>query len=420
MARILTYTSPARGHLFPIVPVLDELRSRGHQVALRTLASQVEPMLERGFDAEPIDPMIEAVEHDDYRARTPLAAQKRSMRTFAERSEHDGRDLRRAIDEVRPDALLIDVNAWGASAVGERWGGPWAAWCPYPLPVPSPDVPPFGLGLRPARGPLGRLRDVVLRPLTFGALERTVRSAVNEVRERGGLRPLADAVDAFATPPLLIYMTAEPFEYPRSDWPANVRLVGPCDWDPPAEPPDWLEGIDSPIVLVTTSSEFQDDGRLVRTALEALAREPVHVVATLPSADPATFEQTVNSHVLPFVPHAPILDRAACAITHGGMGSTQKGLARGVPVCVVPFGRDQLEVARRVEVARAGSRMPAKRLNPRRLREAVREATERSDGARRVAAGYRAAGGATAAADSFEKLLGSRGLAEPPTHVVNG
>ena len=408
MARILAYTSPARGHLFPIVPVLDELRSRGHEIALRTLASQVEAMRERGFDAAPIDPAIEAVEHDDYRARTPLAAQKRSMHTFAARAAHDRPDLGSAIDEVGPDALLIDVNAWGASAVAEKRGGPWAAWCPYPLPVPSRDAPPFGLGLRPAHGPVGRVRDAVLRPLTLGAIARTARPAINGVRERAGLRPLTDVVDAFTAPPLLLYTTAEPFEYPRSDWPANVRLVGPCDWDPPAEAPGWLEEIDSPIVLVTTSSEFQDDGRLVRIALEALASEPVHVVATLPSADPAAFESTSNSHVLPFVPHAAILDRAACAITHGGMGATQKALARGVPVCVVPFGRDQLEVARRVEVAGAGTRLPAKRLNPQRLQNAVREAMERADGARRVADAYRATGGASAAADSFEALLDSR------------
>ncbi|MFL5893069.1 MAG: glycosyltransferase [Solirubrobacterales bacterium] len=405
MARILTYTSPARGHLFPIVPVLEELRSRGHEVTLRTLASQVDAMRAIGFDAAPIDPAIEAVEHDDYGARTPLGALKRSVRTFGERAKHDGSDLRRAIDDVHPDALLVDVSCWGGWAIAESWGGPWAAWCPYPLPIPSHDAPPFGLGLPPARGPLGRLRDRLLRPLTFAPLERMVGSAANEVRDHVGLRPITDAEDLFTRPPLLMYTTAEPFEYPRSDWPPNVRLVGPCDWDPPAEPPAWLQEIEEPIVLVTTSSEFQDDGRLVRVALDALAGEPVHVVATLPSADTSAIEPTPNSHVLPFVPHAAILDRAACAITHGGMGATQKALARGVPVCVVPFGRDQLEVARRVEVAGAGSRLPAKRLNPGRLRNAVKEAMGRAEGASRVADAYRATGGVAAAADSFEELL---------------
>jgi UDP:flavonoid glycosyltransferase YjiC (YdhE family) len=40
----------------------------------------------------------------------------------------------------------------------------------------------------------------------------------------------------------------------------------------------------------------------------------------------------------------------------------------------VPFGRDQLEVARRVAIAGAGTRLPAPRLDPERLRRRVREA----------------------------------------------
>jgi UDP:flavonoid glycosyltransferase YjiC (YdhE family) len=74
MARILAYTSPARGHLFPITPILDELSRRGHQVALRTLASQVPLMQARGFDAAPISKQVEAIEHDDWKARSPQAA----------------------------------------------------------------------------------------------------------------------------------------------------------------------------------------------------------------------------------------------------------------------------------------------------------------------------------------------------------
>jgi MGT family glycosyltransferase len=405
MTRVLAYTSPARGHLFPLVPILDELRDRGHDVALRTLASQVELMQARGFDAAAVDARIEGIEHDDYRARTPLGAQKRAVRSICRRAEFDVADLRRAVEETRPDLLLVDFGSWGALAAAEAWGGPWAAWCPYPLPLRSRDAPPFGPGLRPARGVAGRVRDAALRPIVFGTLERLVAPRLNEVRARVGVPTIRGVDDLFGAMPLLLYMTAEPFEYPRSDWPANVRLVGPCDWDPPAAPPEWLDTVDAPIVLVTTSSEFQDDGRLVRCALEALAGEPVHVVATLPAGDPAAFTAPPNARVLSFAPHGAILDRAACAITHGGMGATQKALARGVPVCAVPFGRDQLEVARRVEVAGAGTRLAAGRLNAARLRAAVMEAIGRGDGARRVAAGYRTAGGAAAAADALAGLL---------------
>ncbi len=405
MSRILAYTSPARGHLYPVTPVLGELQARGHQIVLRTLASQADLMRDRGFDAAPVDPAVEAIGPDDYLARTPLGAQKRAMRMFCRRAGHDAADLQRAIGQAAPDALLVDINAWGAMAVAEAWGGPWACWCPYPLPLPSRDAPPFGPGLTPASGLGGRLRDALLRPVVFGSLVRIVRPRVNQVRDYVGVPPLQDATAMFTAPPLLLYMTAEPFEYHHSDWPTNIRLVGPCDWDPPAEPPPWLAETGQPIVLVTTSSETQDDGRLVRCALEALAGEDLHVVATLPAGDPTGFDVPANARVLRFTPHTPILDRAACAITHGGMGATQKALARGVPVCAVPFGRDQFEVARRVEVARAGTRLPAGRLHPGRLRTAVHQAISRADGAKRVAAGFAAAGGPAAAADAFETLL---------------
>jgi len=408
MAKVLVYTSPARGHLYPITPTLDELRRRGHDVAVRTLASQVATMRERGFDAAPISPAIEGLAHDDYHARTPQGAIKRALAVFVRRAEHEVPDLQNAIDDVRPDLLLIDGQTWGGMAAAEAWGGSWAAWLPYPMPLPSPDAPPFGPGLPPARGPLGRLRDRVLRPVLVRSFERAMLPNLNAVRADLRLAPLPSAGALFSRPPVLLYLTAEPFEYPRRDWPDNVRMIGPCPWDPPAEAPAWLAAIDRPIVLVTTSSEFQDDGRLVTTALAALADEPVHVVATLPSADPAAFAGRPNAHVLPFVPHAPLLERAACVITHGGMGATQKALAAGVPVCAVPFGRDQLEVARRVVVSHAGTRLSARRLRPDRLRSAVLAAMELRAGAARVARGFAEAGGAPRAADTLEHALDGR------------
>ena len=86
------------------------------------------------------------------------------------------------------------------------------------------------------------------------------------------------------------------------------------------------------------------------------------------------------------------------------MGVTQKALAAGVPVCAVPFGRDQPEVARRVEVSGAGTRLPASRLTPERLRAAVRGAMACKAGAERIAAAFSATG-PRAAADALEEIL---------------
>ena len=405
MAQILAYTSPARGHLFPLTPILAELRRRGHDVSVRTLAAEVERMRGLGFEAAPIDPAVESIQHDDFVARTPRGALLRSIATFGARGEHDGPDLRDAIAQERADAVIVDVNSWGAMAAAEAWGGPWAMFCPYPLPLPSRDAPPFGPGLAPARGAAGRLRDRLLRPVFWGTFARATLPAVNRVRATIGLEPLRAAEELFERPPLLVYMTGEPFEYPRGDWPQNVVMVGPCEWEPPSEAPAWLATVDRPLVLVTTSSEFQDDAKLVQTALDGLAGDDVQVAASLPAGDPAAVRAPANAIVERWIPHGLVLDRAACTVTHGGMGATQKALARGVPVCAVPFGRDQLEVARRVEVAGAGTRLASRRLRPDRLREKVHEAIARRDGARRVAEAFRAAGGPVAAADAVEARL---------------
>jgi UDP:flavonoid glycosyltransferase YjiC (YdhE family) len=87
------------------------------------------------------------------------------------------------------------------------------------------------------------------------------------------------------------------------------------------------------------------------------------------------------------------------------MGTTQRALAAGVPVCVVPWGRDQNESARRVEVCGAGTFVPRSKLTVARLRQAIAQARERKTGAERVARAFREAGGATRAVALLEELI---------------
>jgi UDP:flavonoid glycosyltransferase YjiC (YdhE family) len=413
MSRYLAYTSPARGHLYPLVPTLLELRARGHEVVLRTISSEVDRMAGLGFGAGAIDPAIEAIEHDDWRARTPLGGLRRSLETLLARAPLEVEDIERAVEEESPDALIVDVNCFGgaAAAAGTL---PRATYCPYLLPLPSRDAPPYGLGLPPAGGLAGRVRDRLLAAPLTALYDRWLVPGLNELRAGLGLDPLRHAADAWLEAPLLVYYTAEPLEYPRSDWPSSVRMVGPGIWDPPADEPDWLSEAGDPWVLVTASTEFQDDGRLIQAALDALAGEDVRVIATTAGVDPAPFTAPPNARVERFAPHGPILARAACVVCHGGMGITSKALVAGVPLCVVPFGRDQLEVARHVEVSGAGTRLSAGRLRADRLRAAVREATGLRGRAREVAERLGAAGGPAAAAGALEELLAGEPAREAP------
>ena len=345
----------------------------------------------------------------DWMAPNSRAALKVAFEVFGRRAAHEVGDLRRTIAAVRPDALIIDANCWGAAAVADAGSLPWLSFWPYTPFLKSRGVPPFGPGLRPWPGLRGRLRDEALRPYVTGALDKAMLGPLNVIRDAAGANPVRTAEELLRRAPLMLVASGEPFEYPHPDWGESVQMIGLCDFDPPAAvAPDWLDEIDRPIVLVTTSSDRQADSGLAITAMHALIDDPVHVVATFPSGVPDGIAAPRNATVQRFVPHGMVLDRAVCAVTHGGMGATQKALARGVPVCVVPYGRDQFEAARRVEVSRSGTRLPAKNLTPSRLRSKVLQAMSMVDGARRVADGFAATGGVVHGADLVERrLLGS-------------
>jgi MGT family glycosyltransferase len=413
--RALLYTSPARGHLYPAVPIARELLARGHAVAAVVLEQELSLIQGLGAEARAIDPAVSGIEMDDWRGSSALARGRRALLAFAARARREAPDLERAISAHDPDVLLIDVNCWGAATVAEASGRPWAMYSPYLLPLPSRDAPPYGLGLTPARGPLGAVRDALARQLMRGGFDLTAMPSINRLRAAQGLPTLKRYSEVLGRPRRLITLTSEGFEYPRGDWPANVLLVGPLAWAPLSEEPPWLAELGDPLVLVTCSTERQRDARLITIALEALPETGAAVIATSAAHDSAGFPAPPGSKVVRFLAHEHVLRRAACVVCHGGMGITQKALAAGVPVVVVPFGRDQLETARRVEVAEAGVRLPTRRLSAPRLREAVARAIELRPGAERVAAAFAQAGGERAAADALEQIAADR-----PTQAATG
>jgi UDP:flavonoid glycosyltransferase YjiC (YdhE family) len=58
-----------------------------------------------------------------------------------------------------------------------------------------------------------------------------------------------------------------------------------------------------------------------------------------------------------WVRHADVLPHCSAVITHGGHGTVLKALIAGVPLVVVPLGRDQPDNAARVVHAGAGIRL---------------------------------------------------------------
>ena len=174
MAKVLAYNTPAMGHLFPTSVLLAELRDRGHDIALRTLLTGVRVGRELGFATTAVDPRIEAMPLDDGKATNPEDALRRALDTFARRAGYEVDDLRRAIDQVSPDVLIVDANCWGAAATAEASGLPWLSFWPFLPYLQSKATPPYGPGLRPLPGVAGRIRDAALRPQLTGVFDNAM------------------------------------------------------------------------------------------------------------------------------------------------------------------------------------------------------------------------------------------------------
>jgi UDP-glucoronosyl and UDP-glucosyl transferase len=84
-----------------------------------------------------------------------------------------------------------------------------------------------------------------------------------------------------------------------------------------------------------------------------------------------------NVDVRRYVPHGPLLDRAAIMITHSGHGSVMAAFAHGMPLLCVPFARDQRDVALRAVATGAAVRLRPTGLTPRKLSRAIRQVLER-------------------------------------------
>jgi MGT family glycosyltransferase len=406
MATVLAYGSPALGHVYPMAALLREMAARGHQVHLRTLAAEVPAMSGIGLHAAAVDSRVEAITGQDRLASNALSVLKTTIDVLCARAVIEVEDLRQAIETVAPDLIIVDANCWGAISAAEASGIAWLVFSPFTPYLRSRGAPPFGPGLRPLPGLIGRSRDASIRPFVRHLFDRRICPSINVIRARLKVSAVNSVDELMRRAPLLLAVGGEPFEYPHPDWGDAVHFLGACVLEPtPAVMPAWMADIEDPIVLVSTSSIPQADAKLGHLALRALADEPVHVVATFPAGVPSGLPRPPNATVCGFLNHSVVLERAICALTHGGMGATVKALSCGVPVCAVPFGRDQAEVARRVQVARCGTRLPARRLTTERLAEAVRKATTMTAGARRVAAGFAATGGVARGADLIEQRL---------------
>jgi MGT family glycosyltransferase len=254
--------------------------------------------------------------------------------------------------------MLMGVLA-GCEALGQPVVALTTQICPFPL----PGAPPFGAGMPPARDEAGRDAAAEVQALVRGLFDQGL-PALNAARAALGLAPLATLTDQLDAARAVLLATSEAFDFPWTARPAHVRYVGPQisdpawagDWTSP-----WAKDDPRPLVLVGFSSTFQDHTAVLQRVLDALGSLDVRVLLTTGVAvAPEELTAPANAVVVRHAPHVKVMPEATLVVTHGGHGTVIRALAQGLPLLVMPHGRDQNDNATRVAARGAGLRLDAK------------------------------------------------------------
>jgi UDP:flavonoid glycosyltransferase YjiC (YdhE family) len=383
------------GHVFPAIALGRALRGRGHEVVLETWEERRDAVEGAGLG-------FAAAE--EYRMFPPPDPDSADGAHAAEAA----RALLPLFEAMRPHAVVSDILTLAPALAAEKAGVPLATLIPHIYPVVEPGLPFFAVGLQPPRTPFGRaVWRTGQRALNIG-LEHGRRD-LNKQRARLGLAPVK-RFHGGISPELALVGTFPQLEYPRH-WPAGVEITGPMSFEIP-HPEIELPPGDDPLVLIAPSTAHDSGNHLVRTALEALAGEPVRVVATTNRVVPQSpIEVPANAILVDWLSYSQLMPVASLVISHGGHGTVARALGAGTPVLICPIIGDMSETAMRVSWAGAGLSLPWRLCHPAPLRWAARRLLREPSFTRRareLAAWGEAHDGAARGAELVERLARDR------------
>jgi UDP:flavonoid glycosyltransferase YjiC (YdhE family) len=344
------------GHAFPAIALAEALRARGHRVVVETWEHWRDAVEAQG---------LEFTAAEEYKTFPPPPPDARDGASAAQAALA----LAPLLEELQPDTVVSDILTLAPALAAERAGVRRATLIPHVYPVHEPGAPYFAFGALPARTAVGRGAWRAALPVLLTGLRRG-RRELNETREAMGLAPV-ERFHGGISEDLAMVATFPQLEYPRR-WPAGVEVTGPMAFELPYEEVEVPSG-EGPLVVVAPSTAQDPECRLVRVALEALAEEPVRVLATtnrhrpevpLPAA-PA------NARVVDWVGYSQVMPVADLVVCHGGHGTVARALAAGGPVLSCPAVGDMAENAARVAWAGAGLMLPWRLTRPGALRAAA-------------------------------------------------
>jgi MGT family glycosyltransferase len=294
-------------------------------------------------------------------------------------------DLELAIEHFSPDVLVVDQQAIAGAVVARRRRMRWAtsATTSSELIDPFTIFPMFGTWLS---------NELCSFQHRMGVSDEQVT--------QGDLRLSEQLVAAFTTKELV---GGGPF-------PHMWLFVGPAmksRQPTSAFPWSWLDPRRRHVLLTLGTINLVSGRQFFETAIAAAERIADRLQMIVVAPDGMLTPGTANVLVLPRVPQLELLPHIDVVICHAGHNTVCETLANGIPLIVAPIRDDQPIIAQQVVDAGAGIRLKYGRVKSEEIADAllaILQVSSYRQAAQRIQTAFRAAGGASAAADGFEEL----------------
>ncbi|MEJ1965466.1 MAG: FAD-binding protein [Gammaproteobacteria bacterium] len=357
------------GNIAPAMTVVRRLVDRGHRVrVLSDLATQAEASAagaelvpwQRAPSRRDRSRQTEIIR--DWAAATPQEGFRQVLELICGRAIDYARDTiaeleREPADLVVTFDMLIGVMT-GCESVGQKLAVLSTSLSMYPM----SGVPPFGPGLLPATNDADRELHAAIAAASMAMFDEGLPS-LNGARGALGLNPLAHVYDQADYATVHWLGTARAFDFPAELPPPRVRYAGPLIGDPcwvaPWQSPWPAEDV-RPLVLVAFSTTFQNHAACLQRVIDACGTLAARVLVTLGGAiHTHELAPAPNTVIVHSAPHDVVMRESSLVVTHGGHGTVITALVHGLPLLVIPHGRDQADNAARVTARGAGLSLQA-------------------------------------------------------------
>lgn len=392
MSHIAFFSTPALGHLNPMIAVVAELVRRGHRVTCTATGARAGRFESVGATVVPYTSTRPADHDPALRVPRGRGYVGESLLNFLVEARHTLPQLEPLCANDRPDLVVHDRIAFVARILAAKYD------------IETVETWPILISTE-------HYADTE----AADAFDPTHPAFLTYVAELGELlveQGIAVEPDKFLAPVAARHVAFFPrvFQHGSDSFDDRYHFVGPClraadtegAWQPPSS--------GARVVMITLGSLDNNRPDFYRTCLEAFADPQWHVVIAVGRRfDPSTLGP-VPSHVeiRAVVPQLAVLAHAAAFVSHAGMGGVMESANAGVPHVAIPLTPEQSVNAARIVDLGIGVRLSLTGLRPDALRGAVdRVASDPSVAARLddLRTEIATAGGPTRAADVIESAL---------------